>query len=284
MQLCYNIHHKYFPDSQKNKNRAARFYKKSDLHILLRIIKTILCIQTGTNKYYFDELQIYGNAHLAVLTNPVGSNASIYFENMIGDRTGAIHVGANQVMDLKRQKIDLPFNVHVYPDGFLGLAPDTYVQDIDIFLNGTLAYVENLTLHHDGNLWLYKRGQTNDLKDSFYEFRFVHVKTGGYIHMITDPVTEYGIHFTTISTHIDGGGLIRGTHLYFMSLNVTIDAGGQLNADYLGYRVEDINTNDYGIYGIINPGRGYTGLDTASGAGHGGSGARGEGITLFKPV
>ena len=40
---------------------------------------------------------------------------------MIGDRTGAIHVGENQVMDLKRPKIDLPFNVHVYPDGFLGL-------------------------------------------------------------------------------------------------------------------------------------------------------------------
>ena len=163
---------------------------------------------------------------MAVLTDPVDTLATIYFENMIGDRTGAVHVGNNQIMDLQRPKIDLPFNVHVYPGGFLGLAPDTYIEDIDIFLNGTLAYIENLTLHHDGNLWLYQKGQTNALEPTYYEFQFLHVKTGGYVHMITDPVTEKGIHMTTISTHIDGGGLIRGTHIYFRSTNVTIDAGG----------------------------------------------------------
>ena len=197
---------------------------------------------------------------------------------MIGDRTGAIHVGENQVMDLKRPKIDLPFNVHVYPDGFLGLAPDTYIQDIEIFLNGTLAYIENLTLHHDGNLWLYQEGQTNSLQSGYYNFQFVHVKTGGYMHMITDPVTEHGIHLDTISTHIDGGGLIRGTHLYFGSQNITIDAGGSLNADELGYRITDTNINQLGLYGDINPGLGYSGAVSASGGGHGGSGARGEGM------
>lgn len=211
---------------------------------------------------------------------------------MIGDRTGAIHVGENQVMDLKRQKIDLPFNVHVYPDGFLGLAPNTYVQDIEIFLNGTLAYVENLTLHHDGNLWLYQKGKTENLQDGYYEFQYVHVKTGGYFHMITDPATEHGIHLETISTHIDGGGLIRGTHLYFQSTNVTIDAGGILTADYLGYRLNDTAYGTTGMYGSINPGRGHTGTSSlsqsgnsgifsASGAGHGGSGGRGEGKRCF---
>lgn len=232
---------------------------------------------TANSEYRFDELQIFGNAHLAVLTEPVGSAATLYFENMIGDRTGAIHVGENQEMDLQRPKIDLPFNVHVYPTGFLGLAPDTYIQDIEIFLNGTLAYIENLTLHHDGNLWLYQKGQTNSLQAGYYNFQFVHVKTGGYIHMITDPVTEHGIHFDTISTHIDGGGLIRGTHLYFGSVNITIDAGGSLNADELGYRITDTNTNTLGFYGLINPGLGYTGAVSASGGGHGGSGGRGEG-------
>lgn len=206
---------------------------------------------------------------------------------MIGDRTGAIHVGANQVMDLRREHIDLPFNVHVYPNGFLGLAPDTYIQDIEIFLNGTLAHIENLTLHHDGNLWLYQEGKTSSLQDGYYEFQFVHVKTGGYIHMTTDPVTQHGIHFKTISTHIDGGGLIRGTHLYFESTNITIDSGGSLNADELGYRWND--TTSTGLFGDVNPGKGHTGaltaittssngIYTASGAGHGGSGGRGEGM------
>jgi len=234
-----------------------------------------LFIFSVTNEFTFDELQIFGNAHLAVLTEPVGEAATIHFENMIGDRTGAVHVGAGQTLDLERPKIDLPFNVHVYPEGFLGLAPDTYVEDIEIFLNGTLAHIQNLTLHRDGNLWLYQEGRTEGLEAGYYNFQFVHVKTGGYIHMITDPVTDHGINFETISTHIDGGGLVRGTHLYFHSTNITIDNGGTLNADYLGFRVTD--TGATGFYGQINPGLGHTGTESASGAGHGGSGARGEG-------
>ena len=196
---------------------------------------------------------------------------------MIGDRTGAVHVGAGQTMDLERPKIDLPFNVHVYPGGNLGLAPDTYVQDVEIFLNGTLAHVQNLTLHRDGNLWLYQEGRAEGLEAGNYNFQFVHVKTGGYIHMITDPVTDHGINFETISTHIDGGGLIRGTHLFFRSTNITIDAGGSLNADFLGYRHTDIDTSIWGKYGQINPGLGYTGTLSASGGCHGGSGGRGDG-------
>ncbi|KAL4226615.1 hypothetical protein ACF0H5_014598 [Mactra antiquata] len=237
-------------------------------------------IPTETDEYYFDELQIYGNAHLAVLTDPVDSMATIYFQNMIGDRTGAVHVGSNQVMDLQRDKIDLPFNVHVYPNGFLGLAPDTYIQDIDIFLNGTLAYIENLTLHHDGNLWLYYLGKTDGQEVRTYVFDFVHVKTGGYLHMITDPVEEAGIILRTTGTHVDGGGLIRGTYLYFNSVNITVDAGGSINADGLGYRASDENNGLEGTHGLINPGRGYEGIFSASGGGHGGSGGRGEGEKL----
>jgi hypothetical protein len=51
---------------------------------------------------------------------------------MIGDRSGAIHVGKNEVMDLERPTIDLPFSVHVYDGGYLGLAPDTFIHGVDI--------------------------------------------------------------------------------------------------------------------------------------------------------
>jgi hypothetical protein len=70
----------------------------------------------ANNSYHFNELQIYGGAQLAVLTDPPGSPASINFDNMIGDRTGAIHVGPNQTLDLLRPAIDLPFSVHVYQE------------------------------------------------------------------------------------------------------------------------------------------------------------------------
>ena len=36
--------------------------------------------------FHFEELQIYGGGHLALLTEPVGRNASLFFRYMIGDR------------------------------------------------------------------------------------------------------------------------------------------------------------------------------------------------------
>ena len=71
-----------------------------------------------------------------MLTNPVNSPATIFFDNMIGDRTGAIHIGINQEMDLERPEIDLPFSAHVYDGGYLGLGTDTNIHGVDIFLNG----------------------------------------------------------------------------------------------------------------------------------------------------
>ena len=238
---------------------------------------------TGTtSSYEFNELQIYGKAQLAVLTDPVESNATIYFHNMIGDRSGAIHVGKNEVMDLERPTIDLPFSVHVYDGGYLGLAPDTFIHGVDIFLNGTLANVENLTLHHEGKLWLNIDGRTEGLAASTYNFQFVHVKNAGYLHMISDPVTEPSISFSTISLNIDGGGLVRGTYVYFFSENITIDSGGVLTANGLGYELADGDRTDSsgnvrkGLHGVINPGHGYTSSLGASGAGYGGSGGRGH--------
>ena len=108
----------------------------------------------GDGSYHFEELQIYGNAHLAVMMPIITEDGDSYtiqdqfipdasvstytqtdeyeitlhFKYMIGDRTGTVHVGANQDLDLERPEIDLPFNAYVYYGGHLGLAPDTYVH------------------------------------------------------------------------------------------------------------------------------------------------------------
>ena len=148
---------------------------------------------------------------------------------------------------------------------------------------GTLANVENLTLHHGGKLWLNAEGRTEGLEASTYQFDFVKVKDQGYLHMISDPVHEPNITFTVIALNIDGGGLVRGTYMYFHALNITIDAGGIMSANGLGYEMADGESTDqygvpnYGLHGIINEGRGYTGTNGGSGAGHGGSGGRASG-------
>ena len=52
----------------------------------------VTCSAAGNN-YYFDEFQIFGRAQLAIL----GDNADLFFRDMIGDRTGAVHVADTQV-------------------------------------------------------------------------------------------------------------------------------------------------------------------------------------------
>ena len=235
----------------------------------------------GRSSFTFDELQIYGRGQLAVLTDPQLPNATIYFRNMIGDRTGVIHVGSGQIMDLDRDVIDLPFSVRVYVDGYLGLANATTVHGVDIYLAGTLAHIRYLTLHHDGKLSVNWRGHTAGETAGKCVFDRVHVQYGGHLMLVTDPVTEPGFMFEVIGLHIDGGGQLVGTHMYLHAVNLTVDVEGHLSADALGYRVTDGSayaddgaTLRRGLNGVINPGRGQT---IASGAGHGGSGGRGKG-------
>ena len=241
-------------------------------------------VTDGSVVFHFNELQIFGRAQMAIVTAPPGHQVNLTFENMIGDRSGSVHVGNAQVMDLTRDTVDLPFSVHVYNGGFLGLAPDTTIHGVTIYMNGTLGYVRNLTLHHGGVLRMNREGHTLGEGASEYRFDYVHVQNDGYIHMITNPVSEPGIVLRTLVTQIDGGGMIRATHLYMHSVNLTIDIGGILRADGLGYHVvdgasyeDDGVTFRRGLHGIINPGLGHTSDMGASGAGHGGSGGRGSG-------
>ncbi|PIK55158.1 hypothetical protein BSL78_07888 [Apostichopus japonicus] len=227
--------------------------------------------------------QLYGNAHLAALQEDLDASAGIFFENLIGDRTGTLHVGPNQEMDLFREEIDLPFNVRVYEDGHLGLANRTVVHDVTIYLDGALSHVNNLTLHHGGRFWLNHHGHTSQSEAGHYEFDHVHVQDDGYVHMVSDPVEDPSISFQVISLQVDGGGLVEGTHIYVKAENITVDSGGTFRADGLGYRVSDgISTYPNGLFrsgrhGVINVGLGFTGSGGSSGAGHGGSGGHGQG-------
>jgi len=98
--------------------------------------------------------QIYGCAHLAISTVPLHNASSdsltelvasiadspaevdIHFRFMIGDRTGTVHLRANQSLDLRRDEIDLPFNVRAYTHSFLGLAPITLIHGVTIWMHG----------------------------------------------------------------------------------------------------------------------------------------------------
>lgn len=124
--------------------------------------------------------------------------------------------------------------------------------------------------------------ETHIYETPYFRYEFLHVKCDGYLNVITDPVTDPGIELHAIGIHIDGGGQIQGTHLYLHALNVTIDSGGHLSSNGLGYEQSHghyLSGSNYrtGLHGIINPGIGQNSGYYGSGAGHGGSGGRGNG-------
>ena len=230
---------------------------------------------SGDHNYYFEELQIYGAAHLAVLTEPHNRSATIFFRNMIGDRTGNIHIGYNQTMDLIRPSIDLPFNVRVYRGGFLGLAPSTEVHGVEIHVDGVISYVKNLTLHHGGLLALNEDSRTgNEASENDFKFDFIRVQFEGVIQMISSPVTHNGVNLTVRVLHIEGGGKVEGSDLRVLAENISINTEGLLTVSGRGYKHSD--GTGQGVHGTMNRGLGPGTSAAASGGGHGGTGGRGK--------
>ena len=229
-----------------------------------------------SHDYHFEELQIYGAAHLAVLTSPVNTKASLFFQHMIGDRTGTVHIGMNQILDLDREEIDVPFSVRVYKEGYLGLAKDTVIHGVSIWMHGVLDHTQYLTLHHGGLLSLETGGRTENANTDQYKFEWVRVQDDGTIRADSDPTLDPGTTFLLDEMFIEGGGTLEGTRMTINVGNITIDDGGSIHADSYGYRPTDSKNLDRGI----NVGLGDTHELGSSGAGHGGTSGRGQGTEL----
>lgn len=171
----------------------------------------------GAYRYTFEEFQVYGNGDLAILPPEIepthdvsipalgpedltlypsdNYNTTLLFKYMIGDRTGALHLAAGQVMDLNRPEIDLPFSSYVYYGAYLGLAPTTFIHGVEIHLSGILANVINVTLHHGGYLWLKHGGRTLNETYSQYWFDIIRIQDHATVNATTDPINEPGITF-----------------------------------------------------------------------------------------
>ncbi len=190
--------------------------------------------------YHFEELQLNGDAHLAFLSQSSNKNVSIFFRHMIGDRSGTLHVGANQSMDLNREEIDLPFTVRVYKRGHVGLAPMTFVHGVKIYNHGLITRMRNITLHHAGEIYFYEESRAgNSSLPNDYVFDTVRVQAGGLVTFTSSPVSHSGMNLTTKTLYIEGGGKLLANDVRVLSEHVIVDSGGHFSADGLGYKISD---------------------------------------------
>lgn len=231
----------------------------------------------GNQSYNFEELQMYGGTHLAVRTEPYNRAASLFFRDMIGDRTCTIHIANNQTMDLIRDKIDLPFSVRVYRGGYLGLANRTTVHGVAIHIQGMISFIPKLILHHGGALHLYEESRTGtQQQENDFIFGTIRIQYGGILYMLSDPITHRGMNLSVTLLHIEGGGRLESSNLNVKAQNISVNAKGIINLAGRGYQLK--HGTSQGVHGRANPGLGPGTSGGASGGGHGGTGGRGEAV------
>ncbi|KAL8620480.1 hypothetical protein ACOMHN_056872 [Nucella lapillus] len=229
----------------------------------------------GNWSYSFDELQIYGRAHLAFLVEPFPAPTHLYFRYMIGDRTGTVHLANQHVMDLHRPEIDLPFSVQVYTGGYLGLAPLTIVHGVSIWLSGELDHIHNLTLRHAGHLSIKLGGHTSARPPNSALFQAVRVQDRSSLRATrTNFSADTCMAMEVAAILIEGGGNLLATNLTLDVRNLSIDDGGSLHADGLGYSPLTPSSPR------TNAGLGGSSAGGSSGGGHGGSSGFGAGTRL----
>jgi hypothetical protein len=105
----------------------------------------------------------------------------------------------------------------------------------------------------------------------------VRIQDEASVNATTDPISEPGITFTLKSLVVEGGGVLHGTNINITAVDITVDAGGKIAADGLGYRTEHTNDThgNASLHGDVNPGMPSVVSSSGSGAGHGGSGGHG---------
>ena len=219
----------------------------------------------SSHNFYFEELQIYGGAHLAILTEPVNRPASLFFRYMIGDRTGMIHIGRNQVVNLHRNFLDIPFSAYIYNGGYLGLAAISEMNKIAVHVEGTLDHIRNLTILNGGVLHCYLTGSTGEKMARRYIFNeTVRIMADSKIQAHGPNAHPDPFSVEAKILLVEGGATISTFNMNVTAINLTVDDGGSIDGSNGGFQA------------TMGPGGLLTRYWQRSGAGHGGTGGRGS--------
>ena len=121
--------------------------------------RTWLTPEPNTIAMTFDEVDIRGQSQLALLTSPAESPLRWDVGGIRGDRSGILHVQANQELkmslpDGREQQPDLLWGVNVYPRGDLKLPNKLVIDGITMIIAGSLSGAQNVTVGNKGKLIL----------------------------------------------------------------------------------------------------------------------------------
>lgn len=121
--------------------------------------RTWLTPEINTSVITFDVLNIRGKAQLAVQTTPAGSPLRWEIKGIQGDRSGILHVRANQKLKMTTSTSDgnqpgLMWGVNVYERGDLTMPENLVIDGIKVIESGSLSGANNVTVGNGGKFIL----------------------------------------------------------------------------------------------------------------------------------
>ena len=73
----------------------------------------ITWLNHDSDEYFFDDMSISGNAHVAILSD-AAVTTNVVLSSLAGDRTGVLHCGKNQSFKFVHVDVYLPINMMAY--------------------------------------------------------------------------------------------------------------------------------------------------------------------------
>ncbi|XP_060557569.1 uncharacterized protein LOC132717977, partial [Ruditapes philippinarum] len=212
--------------------------------------------------YSFKELDVRGNAHVAILSDTDNEVIDLRVDFLWGDRTGVLHAGKNQTFGLRDVDVYLPTNLAAYRYSRIEVPSKVTLREVWAEINGTIEGMNVIAVENEGELYIWSYANSDGYKEGQLVATNISVRAGGKFEPLT-AVEQMNLIVTRLV--VNGNGYVRTNSLKLNATNVTIDLSGDFHADYTGFpgneghgKGRNANTHEGG----------------GTGAGHGGRGGR----------
>ena len=201
------------------------------MHLLNGVYNDITTVGTVTwlkesNDYFFDEIVLQGNSHLALFGNASRDTVRLRGRLLTGDRSAVLHIGKLQKVYFHDIDVYFPVNTLVYPKGALFLPKRVSLREVWMYVNGSLSDSEEYVIDRDGELHLWSGGNSEGEKEGMFVFVNVTVRARGRLYATTLP--GHGkMHVKSSRTVINAGGKVISNDFHLTAVNLTIDAAGK---------------------------------------------------------
>ena len=283
---------KYMKDSNQTYFRVDHLYLHIDNEGNAVPVATVI-MEDQSEVFEFDEMEITGYSRVLVY-HPVTGHVNLTVHRFIGDRTGQLHIRANQLalieyVESLSNVTEAPVSYIIDEDSEVVFPTEIHLHGINTTLAGLMSGVHHFYVEDDAAAIVEASSQTALLESGEY----VDVTSKGNfslpsINVQMDGILEFrritnSLTITAAFLEIKYRGLLYMNHGYIDAGDIDMESESQISLDAKGYQAgsgpgagRNTAGGSYGGQGgCADPDDSYGSLFTPSELGSGGGGSQG---------